>query len=128
MVDNVSKAARSAIMRRIKGRNTGLEWSVRTALHRRGMRYRISSELYGKPDIVFPGARMAVFIDSCFWHGCTAHCRKPATNKSYWDAKIRKNAARDKLVTKVLRQQGWRVIRIWEHSITNGLTAAIGRI
>lgn len=116
-MDTVSKETRSETMRRIHATDTTLEGMVRSGLFRRRLRYRLSSTLPGKPDIVFPGARVAVFVDSCFWHGCPVHCRFPATNREYWDAKIQRNRRRDEAVTTRITAEGWRVLRIWEHSI-----------
>jgi DNA mismatch endonuclease (patch repair protein) len=76
--------------------------------------------LTGKPDVVFSSAKIAVFIDGCFWHGCPNHCRMPSSNVNYWNAKIGKNKIRDKKITKALRMKGWQVIRIWEHEIKSG--------
>lgn len=79
--------------------------------------WRRNWPLFGKPDFVFPKVGAAVFLDGCFWHGCSKCCPPPATNKSYWKEKLDRNRARDHKVTKVLRQQGWIVIRIWEHDL-----------
>ena len=69
-----------------------------------------------RPDICFTRARVAVFVDGCFWHGCPEHGRRPATNRAYWLAKIERNRARDVRDTRRLQQGGWRVVRIWEHT------------
>ena len=69
----------------------------------------------GKPDFVYPKFKIAIFVDGCFWHGCSKHCRLPSTNKKYWISKIEGNKKRDKKITNALRKKGWRVIRIWEH-------------
>jgi DNA mismatch endonuclease (patch repair protein) len=82
--------------------------------------WRRNYPLIGKPDFVFPTARLAVFIDGCFWHGCAHHCRMPSSNIDYWYAKIGKNKVRDKKITKELRSKDWKVIRIWEHEIKAG--------
>jgi len=71
----------------------------------------------GKPDFVFRKARIAVFVDGCFWHGCRWHCRIPQTNRAYWQRKIAKNTRRDLATTRGLRRAGWRVLRVWEHSL-----------
>jgi len=78
---------------------------------------------------VFRKARIAVFIDGCFWHACQKHCRMPASNRDYWERKIGRNAERDKRVNRELRRRGWRVVRIWEHEIKNGTALRkLGRI
>ena len=79
--------------------------------------WRRGSVLPGHPDFVFPRERLAVFVDGCFWHGCPAHCRLPATRKKFWIAKIARNMKRDREVTRELKSLGWRVMRIWSHSL-----------
>lgn len=71
----------------------------------------------GNPDFVFPKARLAIFVDGCFWHGCSEHCRIPKSNKEYWVTKINQNKKRDYKVTKELRGKNWMVIRLWEHEL-----------
>ena len=101
--------------------------SQRESFHRRPLYRNIAAEklkgwrrgllLYGKPDFVFIKARIAVFIDGCFWHGCPLHGEIPATNRDRWRKKISGNCKRDKRVTKYLRFNGWHVFRIWEHDL-----------
>lgn len=79
--------------------------------------WRRNYQLTGKPDFVFPRLKIAVFIDGCFWHGCSSHCRMPSSNVNYWNNKIEKNKIRDRAITKTLKMKGWQVIRIWEHEI-----------
>lgn len=67
-----------------------------------------------RPDFVFRRERAAVFVDGCYWHGCPRHYRRPKGNRKFWDAKIERNQARDRLVTRALRKAGWKVLRIWE--------------
>jgi DNA mismatch endonuclease (patch repair protein) len=112
-----SKCDRSETMRRVKSGDTSLELSLRSHLWKMGLRYRLKSKLPGKPDILFPGRRIAVFVDSCFWHGCGAHCRMPSSHRSYWDKKIEGNRNRDLEVNSLLSEMGWKVIRIWEHDL-----------
>jgi DNA mismatch endonuclease (patch repair protein) len=76
-----------------------------------------NSQLTVRPDFVFREVRLAVFVDGCFWHACPTHCRMPAGNRSFWRAKLARNQARDRLVTRTLRKAGWRVLRIWEHDL-----------
>ena len=75
--------------------------------------------LPGRPDFIFKHARLAVFVDGCFWHGCRWCYQAPKQNSSYWSQKVRANKLRDVEVSRVLRNQGWRVCRIWEHSLTD---------
>ncbi len=70
-----------------------------------------------RPDFVFREVRLALFVDGCFWHACPRHCRMPAGNRAFWRAKLARNRARDRLVTRTLRRAGWRVLRIWEHEL-----------
>jgi DNA mismatch endonuclease (patch repair protein) len=76
---------------------------------------------------VFTELRILLFIDSCFWHGCKRHCRPPKTNRAYWQAKIDGNRRRDRATTKALSREGWRVLRIWEHELTD-LNAVLDRV
>jgi DNA mismatch endonuclease (patch repair protein) len=87
MPDTFSKNERSEIMRKVKGKNTKPELAVRSALHKRGLRYRLNRPLPGKPDIVFVKARVVVFLDSCFWHGCPRHLRMPKSNQETSEAR-----------------------------------------
>lgn len=128
MPDDRTKAQRSETMRRVRSRDTSCERALRSAIHARGLRFRLSSDLPGRPDIVFPSARVAVFVDGCFWHGCPRHCRLPATNRAYWEAKIARNSARDARNAADLRQRGWCVVRVWEHEVTRSPATAAKRI
>ena len=117
MTDVFSPEKRSAVMRRVKGRDTGPELTVRRLLWDAGYRYRLHrKDLPGKPDIVLPGRRAAVFVHGCFWHGhdCPRGSRKPKNNAGYWSAKIARNRARDAVATAALRSAGWRVVTVWE--------------
>jgi len=127
-VDDRTTTQRSETMRRVKGADTSCEVRLRSALHRRGLRYSLRKPLPGKPDIVFVRARVAVFVDGCFWHGCPEHCRMPSSNTGYWDAKIARNMARDRVITKELRAQGWRVVRVWEHDVKDQLNRCAARV
>ena len=128
-MDKVSKQKRSEIMRAIKGRDTKIEELFRKSLWRMGYRYRKNvASLYGKPDVVFTRKKIAIFIDSCFWHGCPYHCRMPHSNRAYWFRKIKRNKERDKEATKQLRKDGWKVLRFWEHSIHYNLAKCTKKI
>jgi DNA mismatch endonuclease (patch repair protein) len=84
--------------------------------------------LPGRPDIVFPNKKLAVFIDGCFWHGCPKCYRRPHSRKIYWDSKVAKNRERDKLQRIQLKKQGWEMFQVWEHEIalsTKHVCAAI---
>ena len=104
-------------MSAIRGKNTKPERAVRGYLHARGFRYRLHrSDLPGKPDLVLPKYRLAIFVHGCFWHrheGCF-YATSPATRKNFWRDKLEGNAARDKRQQEALLQAGWRVLVIWE--------------
>ena len=122
MADRVDPDVRSATMANIRSELTGLENKFVSFLDVELFEVleRNSPDVFGKPDLLFRDAGVAVFIDSCFWHGCAKHCRLPKTNEPYWHTKIRKNRVRDRVVTKRLKNDGWVVLRIWEHSIIDG--------
>lgn len=119
MPDIFSKAKRSEVMSHIRGRgNKGTELALMAIFRRHGITgWRRNQKLFGKPDFVFCRARLVVFVDGCFWHGCPQHETKPKTNKAFWTRKLAANKTRDRLVTRTLRNQGWRVLRIWEHAL-----------
>jgi DNA mismatch endonuclease (patch repair protein) len=105
-------------MSRIRAKNTGPEVRFRKLLFANGIRgYRIHYKLTGKPDIVFTKRKIAIFIDGCFWHKCPVCFQEPETRKEFWMKKIQSNIERDKKVNEKLREDGWTVIRIWEHEI-----------
>ena len=108
---------RSAVMRRVKGRDTTPERKVRRLLTRLGARYRLHrADLPGKPDIVLPGRKLAVFVHGCFWHGhdCTRGARVPKANRDYWVGKVARNRTRDAASRAALEAAGWRVEVVWE--------------
>ena len=84
--------------------------------------------LRGKPDFAFRKQKVAVFVDGCFWHGCPKCYTRPKTNRKFWDKKREDNMARDKRVTRQLRQRGWRVIRIWQHSLQKCPATCLNRL
>jgi DNA mismatch endonuclease (patch repair protein) len=107
---------RSRIMAAAKSKNTSPELIVRRIVHRLGFRYRLHvKELPGKPDLVFPRLKKIIIVNGCFWHRHTCGaCRIPASRRSYWLAKVNRNAERDKRTTRALRRLGWRVLTLWE--------------
>lgn len=116
MADIVSPAIRSRMMSGIRGKDTKPEIHLRKALHRAGMRYRLhAAELPGKPDLILPRYRAAIFVHGCFWHMHDCHLFKwPSTRKDFWQNKIAGNAARDLRNAAELKRQGWRILNIWE--------------
>src|SRR5579885_1327951 len=105
MADNLTPAQRLSCMRRNVSSGTSPERRLRKSLWAIGLRYRLRYGLPGKPDLVFPGPRVAVFVDGCFWHGCPEHCRRPLTNTVYWNWKLDKNLTRDRKTTEELQRQ-----------------------
>lgn len=118
MPDTYPPEVRSRVMARVKGRETGPELALRRALWAAGLRgWRLHrKDLPGRPDVIFPSARVAVFVDGAFWHG---HPRKfrPGASGDYWDAKIARNMARDKKANRELKRAGWKVIRLWDFDV-----------
>jgi DNA mismatch endonuclease Vsr len=114
-----SSAEVRAAMRANRGKDTGPELALRRLLYQRGLRYRVNArplvEIRRKADLLFPGDRVAVFVDGCFWHGCPDHYRPAVKNADFWRQKINGNRARDAETNEKLLAAGWRVIRVWEH-------------
>lgn len=104
------------------GRETSAEQTVRQFLNNCGLRFRKDSRplptLRCAADIVFPKAKLCIFIDGCFWHGCPIHFRVPASNAAWWEEKIEANRVRDRRNDRLLQRSGWRVVRVWEHSLS----------
>ena len=119
MADRISPETRSAVMAAVRSTGTRLEAVCAVVLRTAGATQveQNAADIHGRPDFVVRRLRLAVFVDSCFWHGCSLHCRMPATRRDYWLAKIRRNRARDRSVTRRLRRERWVVVRIWEHSL-----------
>ncbi len=116
-------------------RDTAPEIALRKALFARGMRYRVQYKVPGLPrrtiDIAFPGAKVAVFVDGCFWHGCPIHSIPPKHNADWWKSKIAGNRTRDLATNLALQERGWTVLRFWEHekpvAAADEVEAALGR-
>jgi DNA mismatch endonuclease (patch repair protein) len=100
-------------------KDTKPELELRRALHRRGLRYRVQLKVPGNNrrtiDIAFPRARLAVYVDGCFWHGCPEHHVLPQANSEWWTWKVERNQSRDRDTDRQLAEQGWAVLRVWEH-------------
>lgn len=113
-----SDAARQRMVRQAR-RDTAPELAIRSQLHAGGLRYRVGVKplpsLRRTADIVFTRARVAVFVDGCFWHQCPNHSRAAKSNANWWSAKLARNVARDRETDRVLEEAGWSVIRVWEH-------------
>lgn len=106
-------------MSRARRRDTAAEMLIRRESHRRGLRYRVHVPVPGLPrrraDIVFPRARVMVFVDGCFWHSCPEHATVPHANHAWWVAKLQRNVERDRHTDEHLAALGWTVLRFWEH-------------
>jgi DNA mismatch endonuclease (patch repair protein) len=126
-MDKISKARRSANMRAVRGKNTAPELAIRKAAHRLGLRFRLHrKDLPGRPDLVFPRWKTAIFVNGCFWHGHRG-CRRsklPASNVEFWRNKLTANAARDRKNYAALRKIGWHVVVVWQCDIGDDLAAA----
>lgn len=123
-------------LRANRGRDTRPELAIRSHLHRAGLRFRknVRLEVAGRRttvDVLFPGARVAVFVDGCFWHSCPAHGTQPSKNAGYWTPKLQRNVQRDREVSDLLRADGWAVLRVWEHEspgdVVRRVTDLLGR-
>jgi DNA mismatch endonuclease (patch repair protein) len=116
-------------MARIGNRDTKPELLLRKALWAMGHRYRVHKRLGRiRPDLVFGPAKLVVFIDGCFWHGCPEHYVAPKTNRRSWAKKLKENVCRDQRQTKELLEEGWNVIRLWEHEVEENPVAAAGKV
>ncbi|MEU0597975.1 very short patch repair endonuclease [Streptomyces sp. NPDC006393] len=124
-----SSAARRRNMQAIRSRDTTPERLVRRLVHAQGLRYRVAarplSGLRRTADMVFRPAKVAVFIDGCYWHGCPEHYVSPKTNPGYWSDKVARNMARDRDTDERLREAGWLVLRFWEHQSAEECSEAI---
>lgn len=122
MADKLTPEQRSALMSRIRSKNTKPEIAVRKFLHARGFRFRLHDKnLPGTPDIVLPKYRTAIFVNGCLWHGhfFCARYRMPKSNPEYWRVKIRTNKRRDKAKARELERAGWKTIIVWECEVSN---------
>jgi DNA mismatch endonuclease, patch repair protein len=109
-------AAVSAQMQRMPRSSTGPEILIRRELHSRGLRFRVNHpRLPGRPDIAFTAARIAVFVDGCFWHSCPDHSVLPRNNRDWWRSKLERNVERDREKDTQLETLGWTVVHVWEH-------------
>lgn len=116
-------------MKRVRQKDTAAELALRSALHGLGLRYRLHRRIEGiVVDVVFVTAKVAVFVDGCFWHGCPLHATCPKSNQSYWLPKLAENKSRDLRQSEKLRLAGWNVIRLWEHECLPTTRKTVGRI
>jgi DNA mismatch endonuclease, patch repair protein len=121
MADILTAQERSRLMSQVRDRDTKPELMLRRALWSRGYRYRLACPMPGRPDLTFTRARVVVFVDGCFWHGCPIHASLPKSNAEFWRKKLARNRERDLEVTCELLAQGWTVFRFWEHQVESDL-------
>src|SRR2546427_9069561 len=125
MSDIMSSETRSRLMARIRAKNTRPEVLLRRALHGTGISFRSwARDLPGTPDLVSPEAKVVVFVDGCFWHGCPTHYQAPATRSAFWKRKLSQNRKRRIMVRAELEQMGWTALEFWECEVES----APGRI
>lgn len=121
MTDNLTPEDRRRTMQAVKSKDTRLERRLFAMLAGMGLKgwNKHAREVQGKPDVVFPLQKVAIFVDGCFWHGCST-CNRPLpqTNQEYWEKKIGRNVRKAEATDKILRADGWSVIRIWGHELT----------
>lgn len=129
MSKNVPKASSPAVFKTMsgnRGKDTKLELVVRRALWKDGYRYRKNNrKLLGTPDISFPNLKIVVFLDSCYWHGCPLHFKIPKTNTYFWQQKINRNIERDNEVSNHYLEEGWILLRFWEHEVYKNLEGVL---
>ena len=128
MADRLTPEERSHLMSLIRGKGTTPEMRLRKALWIAGLRYRLKNRLPGRPDIIFPAAKVAVFVDGCFWHGCPLHGRIPKSNQTFWLTKFTRNIARDIAAEAALAAQGWLALRFWEHEVEKDLVGCAFKV
>jgi len=126
-MDKLSKKKRSEVMGKIKGKNTKPERILFDALSQAGLKFKKHYKILGNPDIVFPTEKFAIFVDGDFWHGHFFNIRK-LTLPEYWVRKIQRNMDRDKIYTQQLRNEGWKVVRLWEQDILKNVDKPIVKI
>lgn len=116
-------------MSRMPRASTGPELALRRELHARGLRFRTLVRcLPGTPDVVFTRAKLAIFVDGCFWHGCPDHCVKPKNNAQWWADKLAANIERDRRKDIELAALGWFVLHFWEHAAVEEVADEVERV
>lgn len=124
-----SSSAALARMKAAKPRDTAPEKALRSALHKQGLRFRIDQKpiegLNRRADIIFRSAKVAIFVDGCFWHGCPKHGTQAKANAEFWRNKIERNKERDEETNRLLKKAGWKVVRVWEHESAKKIAGKI---
>jgi len=120
------------VMRSVRRQDTDAEVQLRKLIFRCGLRYRLNAfpvlTIRCKADVVFRSARVCIFIDGCYWHGCPRHFRAPKTNTGWWTEKIADNRLRDRRQSRMLRRHGWVVLRFWEHEVRRNADRCVQQI
>jgi DNA mismatch endonuclease, patch repair protein len=131
VTDVFTREKRSEVMSRVRSRgNRSTELALASVFRKMKVNgWRRHLPMAGRPDFCFPDMQVVVFVDGCFWHGCPWHGTMPATNRPFWKAKIERNKRRDLSVKRLLRREGWKVVRLWEHDLKagGGLPATLKR-
>ncbi len=123
----------STRMRANRRRDTRPEQRLRSLLHAEGLRFRVDQRVVAgdvtvRPDVVFTRARVALFVDGCFWHSCPIHGNQPQRNTSYWAPKLVRNVERDRRVSEALERDGWAVVRVWKHEDPGGIAPQVSQL
>ena len=128
-MDSVTKEIRKKTIQAIRSNNTSIEIKFRKALFANGVRFRKNvKNLVGKPDIAWKRKKIVVFLDSCFWHSCPIHFRKPKSNVEYWEKKIDRNIKRDLYINTFYLTNGWKLFRFWEHDIKENFEVIVNKV
>lgn len=127
-MDILTKEQRSYNMSMIRSRWTSPEKKIHNILKGRKIKHEMHPEMTGSPDLIIPDRKTAVFVHGCFWHRCTKHYVEPQSRRDFWLPKIERNVKRDDESFRILRKEGWKVVRIWEHDIRKNPNYAIGKI
>lgn len=127
MPDSLTPARRSALMARVRTKDTAPELALRRALYAAGVRgWRCHPKVVGRPDFAFLGRKVAVFVDGAFWHGHPDHYR--GQSGRFWDQKIARNRKRDETVNRELSDAGWTVVRVWDFEVANDLVGCVEKV
>ena len=129
MADNLTPEQRHKNMTHIKSTNTKIEKDITNALWNLGYRFRKNVKgLPGKPDIAIKKHKVVIFLDSCFWHKCPKHFKKPKSNLEYWEPKIKRNVERDAEINRYYQNKNWHILRIWEHEVKKDFDNTLAKI
>ncbi len=128
MSDNLTKKQRSYCMSRVKSKWTSQELKVHNYLKSYKIKHRMHPKLIGSPDLLLVDTNTAIFLQGCFWHECPKCFILPSTNRRYWQIKIEKNVKRDKKNVGVLKKEGFKIIKIWEHELNEKFQLVLNKI